>query len=167
MKRTAFNSTLPVRTEPMSRGNGLSVRIPLSRPREKPAAARTRKRTAPARYTGPDRKTRALVLERDGHACVCCGRSVIGQPYSLQHRKRRSQGGTSDASNLITVLGTGTTGCHERIDSRRDPHDEAKGYTVRSWDDPAAVGVTLFDGREVWLHDDGGYRDEGPQEAAA
>ena len=47
--------------------------------------------------TGPDRATRELVYERDGWACVCCGQSVIGRPYSLGHRKRRSQGGTNCA----------------------------------------------------------------------
>ena len=127
------------------------------------------RKSAP-RDTGPSRKVRDLVLTRDGHACVCCGRSVIGQPYSLQHRKRRSQGGTNSPSNLIVVLGTGTTGCHERIDSRRDPHDEAKGYTVRSWDEPAEVGVMIFSehgsGVTKFLRDDGTYADE-PQGRAA
>ena len=94
--------------------------------------------------TGPDRKTRLLVLERDGYACVCCAVSVIGQRYSLQHRKRRSQGGTSCAANLVTVLGDGTTGCHARIDSRIDPEDEARGYTVRSRQDPHLVSVMVF-----------------------
>ena len=126
---------------------------------------------APKRKTGPSRKVRDLVLARDGRACVCCGRSVTGQPYSLQHRKRRSQGGTNSPSNLVTVLGTGTTGCHERIDSRRDPHDEAKGYTVRSWDDPAQVPVMVFSangsGVTKWLSDDGRYLDEPPGEASA
>jgi len=113
---------------------------------------------APARYTGPDRLTREIVLERDHHACVCCGTSVIGEPYSLQHRKRRSQGGDNSPSNLITVLGTGSTGCHERIDSRRDPADEACGYTVRSWADPAMVPVLVHQadgGAILWPTDDG------------
>jgi hypothetical protein len=94
--------------------------------------------------TGPDRKTRLLVLERDGHACVCCGISVIGQVYSLQHRQRRSQGGNSCAANLLVVLGDGTRGHHARIDSRIDPEDEAKGYTVRSRMDPHLVSVMVF-----------------------
>jgi hypothetical protein len=114
---------------------------------------------------------RRLVLERDGYACVCCGMSVIGRPYSLQHRKRRSQGGDNSLPNLITVLGTGTTGCHERIDSRRDPEDEARGYTVRSWDDPALISVMVFSehgsGVTAWLTQDGGYSYEAPEGAAA
>lgn len=126
---------------------------------------------AARRETGPSRKVRTLVLARDSYACVCCGQSVIGRPYSLQHRKRRSQGGGNDPSNLITVLGTGTTGCHERIDSRRDPHDEARGYTVRSWQDPALIPVVVFSegcpGVTAWLWDDGEYHFDGPQEVAA
>ena len=119
------------------------------------------------RDTGPDEATRALVLERDGYRCVCpCAGSVIGQRYSIQHRKRRSQGGTNDLPNLLTVLGDGTRGCHARIDSRIDPDDEARGYTVRSWQDPALVPVMLFEssgsGITVWLTADGRYSTEPP-----
>jgi hypothetical protein len=121
---------------------------------------------AARRDTGPSAKVRRMVLERDGYACVCCGRSVIGQVYSLQHRKRRSQGGKNDCTNLIAVLGDGTTGCHARIDSRCDPHDEAKGYTVRSWDDPALIPVMVFSpggsGTTAWLTLDGKYVFEAP-----
>ena len=123
-------------------------------------------RAARPRYTGPSVKVREMVLERDGYACVCCGVSIAGQPYSLQHRKRRSQGGDNSPSNLVTVLGTGTTLCHERIDSRRDPADEANGYTVRSWADPEAVPVVLYGRITVWLTDDGRYSTEPPGEAA-
>ena len=128
-----------------------------------------RERRAP-RDTGPSPAVRKLVLERDGHACVCCGVSIDGRPYSLQHRKRRSQGGDNSASNLIVVLGTGTTGCHERIDSRRDPHDEAKGYTVRSWQDPALVPVMVMSGAEAGMSlyptEDGRWSAEAPEAAA-
>jgi hypothetical protein len=150
----------------LARGKGLSRPSPMARGGE---TVRTAARPKAARYTGPDAKTRALVLERDDHRCVCCGVSVIGRPYSLQHRKRRSQGGGNSPSNLITVLGTGTTGCHERIDSRRDPHDEARGYTVRSWQDPAEVPVMVMSahgaGALMLLTADGTY--EIPPEAAA
>lgn len=122
------------------------------------------------RDTGPSPKTRALVLERDGHACVCCGRSVIGRRYSLQHRKRRSQGGDNSPCNLLTVLGDGTTGCHARIDSRIDPHDEAKGYTCRSWEDPARIPVMYFteggSGIAAWLLPDGTLSVHDPERAA-
>ena len=125
----------------------------------------------PPKDTGPDAKTRALVLSRDGYSCVCCGRSIIGQVYSLQHRKRRSQGGTNCPTNLLTVLGDGTRGCHARIDSRIDPHDEARGYTVRSHQNPAAVSVMIFSesgsGCTKWLTPDGLYSDTPPEGAEA
>jgi hypothetical protein len=134
---------------------------PKSAPRVKAAAPKD---------TGPDRATRATVLSRDGFACCCCGQTVIGQRYSLQHRKRRSQGGGNSPANLLTVLGDGTSGCHARIDSRIDPEDEAKGYTVRSFDDPAAVAVMYFSeggsGFTAWLAEDGSLLFEDPGVAA-
>ena len=157
------------RNVPLQRRTPLQARKPLTA-RSAPRAGRAPAQRKPPRDTGPGRATRALVLARDGHACVCCGRSVIGQVYSLQHRKRRSQGGDNSACNLVTVLGDGTTGCHLRIDSRIDPHDEAKGYTVRSFDDPALVPVMFFDesggGFTAWLADDGSLSFDGPGVAA-
>jgi hypothetical protein len=155
------NSPMPPRKARLARGTGIARRSPLTAvPRALPAP----------RYTGPSRKVRLLVLERDGYACVCCGTSIIGRPYSLQHRKRRSQGGDNSPSNLITVLGTGTTGCHERIDSRRDPADEAKGYTVRSFGNPLLVPVMLAgehgSGITVWLDNSGNCLFEAPEAAA-
>jgi hypothetical protein len=137
----------------------------------KPAKTAEEKRRPAPRDTGPDAKTRALVLERDGWSCVCCGRSVISQVYSLQHRQRRGQGGTNCPSNLIVVLGDGARGCHARIDSRIDPHDEAQGYTVRSGKDPAAVSVMIHSehgsGCRKWLTPEGTYSDSAPDEEAA
>jgi len=114
---------------------------------------------------------RALVLARDGRACFCCGTSIAGERYSLGHRQRASQGGRAVPSNLITLLGWGGEMCHGRIDNRADPADEAKGYTVRSWADPALVPVMLFSpggsGAMVWLTDDGGLSVAAPEGAEA
>ncbi len=146
----------------MRRSAPLARKTPLSRTAGKHRARRD---------TGPDRATRALVLRRDAWSCVRCGMPVTGRRYSLQHRKRRSQGGTNDPRNLITVCGDGTTGCHERIDSRRDPADEAAGYTVRSWDDPALVPVMIpvpGAGRvAAWATGDGRWVFEAPGGAGA
>lgn len=141
--------------------------------RPRPGGARETGNPAPKqRDTGPDRRTRAAVLIRDGYMCAdgCgpCGPGIA--PYSIQHRKRRSQGGTSAMSNLILVAGTGTAGCHLRIDSRIDPQDEARGYTVRSFDDPRLIPVMYFErdgsGAAKYLDDDGNLSDEPPGAAA-
>jgi hypothetical protein len=101
-----------------------------------------------ASSTGPGARTRDAVYERDGRACVCCGISVIGRPRSLGHRKRRSQGGDCCPANLLTFLGLGNgllpDDHHYRIDQRLDPEDEARGYTVRSREDPHLVSVMVF-----------------------
>jgi hypothetical protein len=166
-----MNRSTPLRrTRPLEARTGLRASTGLARSPASALKPATAQRKAP-RDTGPTARVRALVLERDGYACACCGVSVIGKHYSLQHRKRRSQGGRSDAPNLLTVLGDGTTGCHARIDSRVDPHDEAKGYTVRSHDDPALIPVMYFSeggsGFAAWLCADGSLSFDGPEEGAA
>ena len=126
------------------------------------------------RDTGPDAKVRAAVYTRDGFACVCCGTSIAGRPHSVGHRKRRSQGGTCEMTNLLTFLGLGRDAGdpddhHARIDSRKDPHDAAKGFTVLSWQDPALVPV-MFTGQDggftAWLEPDGGLTQDAPVGAA-
>lgn len=61
--------------------------------------------------SAPSRALCALVDDRDGFACIRCGRSLIVVSGSRHHRVRRRDGGHS-ASNLILVCGSGTTGCH-------------------------------------------------------
>lgn len=121
----------------------------------------------PVTDTGPDRATREATYKRDGHACVCCGVSILDKPHSVGHRKRRSQGGSNDPSNLITLLGLGDGRLdddhHKRIDSRSDRHDAARGLTVRSDQDPALVPVMIHGeqgGFLAWLDDASHYLDE-------
>jgi hypothetical protein len=125
----------------------------------------------PNRNSGPSDAVRALVLARDGYACVCCGTSIIGQRYSLGHRLRASHGGKPVPSNLVTLAGLGGELCHGRIDFRRDPADEAKGYSLRSYQNPLLVPVTIArpdgPGLPLWLDDLGRYLPEAPEGAEA
>lgn len=128
----------------------------------------------PDRDTGPDKATREAVYERDGYACVCCGRSILGRPHSVGHRLRRSQGGTNDAWNLVTLLGLGDGRLdddhHKRIDNRSDPHDEARGLTVRSHEDPALVPVMIHGengGALLYLTSDFEYSERPPEQVSA
>lgn len=98
---------------------------------------------------------RRLVLARDDFGCVCCGRSVLGQPYSIHVRRPLGTGRDRSPENLITVLGA----CGERLLLGGDPADEMKGYNVRPWQDPALVPVTYATPAGhacLWLLPDGG-----------
>lgn len=138
-----------------------------------PAAAPAR--PAAPRDTGPDRVTREAVYIRDGRACVCCNTPIDGQPHSVGHRKRRSQGGGNGMSNLLTFLGSGSNPLdpddhHARIDSRRNPQDEIKGFTVRSFRDPARIPVRYTERSGSWiamyLDDEGNLSPDAPGAAA-
>lgn len=129
----------------------------------------------PQKDTGPDMAMRLAVYMRDGWACVCCGTPIDHRPHSVGHRKRRSQGGPNTMDNLLTFLGWGNDAGnpddhHARIDSRKDPHDEAKGYSVRSRRDPALIPVMYFDqsgcGVSMYLSPDGSLSPDPPAEVA-
>lgn len=125
--------------------------------RSAPAPARV-PAARPRRRTGPDAQTRKLVLERDGYACVCCGTPVAGRRYSLAHRKRASQGGKAVPENLIVLLGLGAEQHHGRVDLYKDPADAAKGYRLKSAQDPASVPVEYAGQGWFWLLPDGSRR---------
>lgn len=128
------------------------------------------------RDTGPDAETRAAVYRRDGNQCVCCGTPLAGKARSVGHRVRRSQGGSNETSNLLTFMGLGMNPFdpddhHARIDSRLNPEDEARGYSLRSFKDPHEEGVMIMSsaecGQTVLLSDDGEYLFAPPEGVAA
>lgn len=112
--------------------------------------------------TGPSLRTRAAVIGRCLGLCERCGKNLNGQPYSIHHRRPRGMGGTTreDAnspSNLLVLCGSGVTGCHGWIESRRSEAFE-DGLLIRQTDDPAAIPVLLERGW-VLLTDDCGFED--------
>jgi hypothetical protein len=106
-----------------------------------------------------EREAYELATARDGGVCQRCLR---GGNATRDHRRNRSQGGLTVASNLQLLCGSGTTGCHgwattHPADALRD------GWAVPGWADPAAWPTRRYFRTEVgtvragWaLLDDGG-----------
>lgn len=71
--------------------------------------------------TKPTNETRRQVLHRDGFKCAICGQPIDTgwSGYSIHHRRMRSQGHGYDnlhePGNLLTLCGSGTTGCHDKF----------------------------------------------------
>ncbi len=115
------------------------------------------------RRTGPSPAVWLTVLERDGGACLYCGDPISGErgrDWSIGHRRPRRMGGdprpeTNSPANLVTLHGSGTTGCHGDIESRRA--DAVRdGWILHDHDIPAAVPLLIHRGaRWVYLTDDG------------
>lgn len=109
--------------------------------------------------TAIPRATRELVLARDAFGCVSCGRHVGGMTdYSVHHRIPRGMGGSTDErlnlpSNLILLCGSGTTGCHGWVESRRNDA-RTWGYLLYRLSEPSLVAVYTYLGWTMY-HDDG------------
>jgi 5-methylcytosine-specific restriction endonuclease McrA len=106
----------------------------------------------------PPPRMRETVLQRDDYCCLGCGADVrTTRWYSLQHRRARGTGGWNDLTNLITLCGSATTGCHWVCEQRAaDAH--ARGLWLYSWQDPAKTPVVLPGGAAVYLTAAGGYQ---------
>lgn len=128
------------------------------------------------RDTGPTRKVRSLVLDRDDHSCVSCGAVLVGRPYSLQHRVARGMGGSrqpwiNSPVNLLVLCGTATTpgGCH-LLCEQRDPGMHDRGLWLTTDQDPAEVPVYVrseWGYERYWLTADGGLSRTSPKGLAA
>ncbi|QJU52193.1 hypothetical protein SCB71_14580 [Herbiconiux sp. KACC 21604] len=79
-------------------------------------------------------KTRTGVLGRDGYLCQRCGRTV-GLGANMQHRRARGRGGrgrevsVNFPENLLSLCGSGTTGCHGWVTGHPRLSDEC-GWSV-------------------------------------
>jgi hypothetical protein len=110
------------------------------------------------------KQVRVTVLDRDGLTCVRCGAPISLADYSLHHRRPRGMGGTRDVrinfpSNLLTLCGSGTTGCHGHVESHRFDAI-AEGYLLTNVADAASTPVLTSAG---WLL----FTDDGEIEVAA
>lgn len=92
----------------------------------------------------------ALAARQDDYCLWCC--SHLGPDFAVHHRKLRSQGGNDDPANLIALHHA----CHN-LGSRSVHINVAvaveRGFLVPSWDDPAAVPLTLKGGGRVSLRE--------------
>lgn len=99
------------------------------------------------RRTGPSAATVTLVRERDGQACVLCGTT---NNLTTHHRRARGMGGSrwpgiNLPTNLLTLCGSGTTGCHGFVESYRNTA-RTQGYLVSQHADPAELPVFTHHG---------------------
>ena len=126
------------------------------------------------RSTGPDDDTVITVLMRsmrDRHtSCEVCGVTINGERgvhWSVHHRVPRGMGGTTSAAvnavpSLLVVCGSATTGCHQRIESRR-AEARVNGWLVARGLDPETTPVLIDNGsRWVYLGSNGKYHDNPP-----
>lgn len=105
-------------------------------------------------------RIRSIVHARDGGRCVRC--DGLGQ--SIHHRFPRRMGGTKDVRsydlrNLVTLCGTGTTGCHGWVESNR-ALAYLGGWLVNGYDHLDDI-LTRPDGLAVLLGADGSRDDIG------
>ncbi|MDQ3107577.1 MAG: hypothetical protein M3Q68_07200, partial [Actinomycetota bacterium] len=126
------------------------------------AAARSydemvRRITRRPRNTGPSKKVRALVYERDGHRCVCCGAT---ENLTIGHRRNRGMGGSKDpATNRLSALITECWSCNSASEADPAMQERAlgKGWKVRQGTDPRLVRCWVIGAGPVFLLDSGGY----------
>lgn len=103
------------------------------------------------RKTGPDQKTRELVLERDGHRCLTCGTTW---DLTINHRINRGMGG----SRLLNSPENLTTAC-ATCNSSYENHPEAArrfGWKALRGSDLTAIPVRAANLGWYRLDADGG-----------
>lgn len=95
-------------------------------------------------------EARRVIAERCGGRCERCGH--VG--YTVHHRRKVSQGGTWNPSNLLALCGSGTTGCHGWTEGNPKAAN-LLGFWLRHGQTSQESAVWLW-GRWVLLDDSGG-----------
>lgn len=105
--------------------------------------------------TGPSKLVVALVLDRDGGCCIRC--NTAQGLRSTHHRRPRRAGGdrrpdANSPANLVTLCGSGTTGCHGWVEQNRA---EARrwGWLLAANDEPSAVPLRTWWGPALLDHE--------------
>ena len=92
------------------------------------------------------------VLGRSRGFCERCGKP--SHDLALHHRKLRSRGGKDSVTNLVAVChkchNLGTHSIHLNPKEATE-----KGWMVSAWGDPDLTPITLSDGTQALLKDDG------------
>lgn len=106
-----------------------------------------------ARRTDPTRATVLAVRQRDGNRCAMCGAHGDARPLTTHHRINRGMGGSKRAdlnhpANLLTLCGSGTTGCHGWVTVNPRKAYEL-GLAVQRHRDPEEVPVNTWRG---WVY---------------
>lgn len=111
--------------------------------------------------SSPSQAIREIVYARSGGRCELCGRSAYGG--SVHHRRARGMGGTKSKwvnlpANLLVVCGSGTSGCHGKIESYREMGYRA-GWLLRWGEEPEHAAFVDSSGRWWRLDNEGGKRE--------
>ena len=103
--------------------------------------------------TGPDLGTRETVARRDAYTCVRCGNpaDAAWDGHSIHHRRLRSHPwpGLHEPANLITLCGSGTTGCHGHVHAHPKEARE-NGWIVSAHQDRPET-VPVLTARHGWV----------------
>lgn len=158
---------MSLRRTALTRRTELRRRTPMSRGHRE-LAARATKTARRGRDTGPTVSQRKVVADRAGHCCEVCGLALHDgttwiRTHSFHHRQPRGMGGRganlslNSPGNLLLLCGSGITGCHGRVESRRTEAYLA-GWLVHSFQESTAIPVTVWwSPTRLLLTEDGHY----------
>lgn len=114
--------------------------------------------------SGPSHETCRLVDIRDRQECIRCGSPLWGASASRHHRHKRSHPfpGLHQASNLVLLCGSGTTGCHGWVHGH-ERQSRRMGWIVSAYNDHPE-DVPIWTRRHGWvrLDDAGAYMEATP-----